>query len=883
MKKFLSLMLTLALIITTLALPITASAADIDLMAAGEQTITISYDAQFNNAAISETNKVKPGDSFTVDVKIAAENETTFDASDLSVKYDGAFFNLANVELTDSTNWESQTISNTEGNYVKLSSTKNVSFSATATTIATLTFNVANKAVTSKSYVLSAQQDTLFYDTNGKWYRVADSNLNDSKATIYVEANTVSATIDGNAIVNDNTYYKSTNLVLAYSGSNVTKAEYKLGEAEAVPFLNGALNSVELTEAGTYTVTVQAAGLEPVVYTFTYVKEDVNVKLTPSTDNVTVNQGGTVTIPVKITGLPAGKKASMVKFKAVSDNAKVTLATTSPAEIKDGFVVYGDAANSASIDENAIVANLVFNVAEDAEFGDVKFTFSDEDLALETSVIDPSATKIVADPSVVTSTIIPAGNFATLSDPRSRTQWTGTDNQAYDITVAPVANATVKYTKAAKGTSVATDNLATFYANSTEATDNKIPVNSEETIYVVAKIGSQYQLIGPFDNGTAPVFYDATAPVVSGSADMTSWVSTLNAAYNHDVTAITAEDSESGSGVVAEKQYSTDNGATLKALTEDGKIAIAQGTSVKPDNTSYAIFFKDRAGNLSTGKVVKLMLDGDAPTISGTSVGVQENGKKELIFTAADETSNVTVTVTGPNGDVAADTDNKYYAATNGNYTVTATDEAGNTTTYTFDNVVLETLSSAAGLSVSVVKGKALKDNGFIPEGDERLTAFGGTNGTFTYAKIKVMDMSNATSTVTLDGEAKEGEFEVTTAGEHSVVVTTTNSANSNDVKTATYKFKIVTDQKDMPSVDGDGRYNMLDFALVRKVVGGTTDGVLPNADSEFAGGIFSGDVNGDFTLTAADYDAILESLRAGKIPGTYTFDIMNYVAPTGE
>ena len=882
MKKFLSLMLTLALIITTLALPITASAADIDLMAAGDQTITISYDAQFNNAAISETNKVKPGDSFTVDVKIAAENETTFDASDLSVKYDGAFFNLANVELKDSANWISDQISNTEGNYVKLSSTKNVSFSATATTIATLTFNVANKAVTSKSYVLSAQQDTLFYDTNGKWYRVADSNLNDSKATIYVEANTVSATIDGNAIVNDNTYYKSTNLALAYLGSNVTKAEYKLGDAAAVSFLSGASNSVELTEAGTYTVTVQAAGLEPVVYTFTYVKEDVNVTLTPSTDNVTVHQGGTVTIPVTISGLPEGKKASMVKFKAVSDNAKVTLTSASPAEIKNDFVVYGDAASSASIANGATVATLVFNVAEDADFGDVKFTFSDADLALETSVIDPSATKIVADPSVVTSTIIPTDAFATLSEPNNRTQWTGSDNQAYDITVAPVTNATVKYTKAAKGTSVATDNLATFYASSTEATNNKIPVNSEETIYVVAKIGSQYQLIGPFDNGTAPVFYDATAPVVSGSADMTSWVSTLNAAYNHDVTAITAEDSESGSGV-AEKQYSTDNGATLKALTEDGKIAIAQGTSVKPDNTSYAIFFKDKAGNLSTGKVVKLMLDGDAPTISGTSVGVQENGKKELKFTAADETSNVTVTVTGPNGDVAADTDNKYYAAANGNYTVTATDEAGNTATYTFENIALETLSSAAGLSVSVVKDKALKDNGFIPESDARLTAFGGTNGTFTYAKIKVMDMLNATSTVTLDSETKDGEFEVTTAGEHTVVVTTTNSANSNDVKTATYKFKIVTDQKDMPSVDGDGRYNMLDFALVRKVVGGTTDGVLPNADSEFAGGIFSGDVNGDFTLTAADYDAILESLRAGKIPGTYTFDIMNYVAPTGE
>ena len=59
MKKFLSLMLTLALIITTLALPITASAADISLQALVEdKTITVFY--------TPSASTVHPGEAFTI-------------------------------------------------------------------------------------------------------------------------------------------------------------------------------------------------------------------------------------------------------------------------------------------------------------------------------------------------------------------------------------------------------------------------------------------------------------------------------------------------------------------------------------------------------------------------------------------------------------------------------------------------------------------------------------------------------------------------------------------------------------------------------------------------------------------------------------------------
>ena len=73
MKKFLSLMLTLALIITTLALPITASAADISLMQgdSGTAKITVSYVAKdANGAVISDDNPVRPSETVKVEVSV---------------------------------------------------------------------------------------------------------------------------------------------------------------------------------------------------------------------------------------------------------------------------------------------------------------------------------------------------------------------------------------------------------------------------------------------------------------------------------------------------------------------------------------------------------------------------------------------------------------------------------------------------------------------------------------------------------------------------------------------------------------------------------------------------------------------------------------------
>ena len=79
-----------------------------------------------------------------------------------------------------------------------------------------------------------------------------------------------------------------------------------------------------------------------------------------------------------------------------------------------------------------------------------------------------------------------------------------------------------------------------------------------------------------------------------------------------------------------------------------------------------------------------------------------------------------------------------------------------------------------------------------------------------------------------------------------------------------------------MPSVDGDGYYDILDFSFVRRVVGQSTEGKLPGSEDGFTGGIFSGDVTGDLTLKADDFNAIIQALRDGKFKGEYDFPIFN-------
>ena len=183
MKKFLSLMLTLALIITTLALPITASAADISLQALVEdKTITVSY--------TPSASTVHPGEAFTIAVKATPSEDITLDSYVVDINYDGTQFALTNAETADLKKFDSDTTNA----YVRLiSETKDQAVTAAAgLELVTLNFTVKTTAVPSSYTTCILGDDTAFTVKNGNtidWFVLGPSII-DNKVTTTVAENT---------------------------------------------------------------------------------------------------------------------------------------------------------------------------------------------------------------------------------------------------------------------------------------------------------------------------------------------------------------------------------------------------------------------------------------------------------------------------------------------------------------------------------------------------------------------------------------------------------------------------------------------------------------------------------------------------------------------
>ena len=888
MKKFLSLMLTLALIITTIAVPLSAFAA---APKPGDDRLTITFDAQNAKGTINEQNKVKPGDTFTVAVKVKAQTGIKASSADITLKYDKSVFEYQKTE-GNTTDWTVKTFDKTDGCIVQLTNINDVSITNEDTTIGTITFKAVG--TTEAKYDLDSYTTTKLMVDDKDWYTVSAQNLTVNKAEIFVEANKVVAKVDGAEIpAKDYNYYNTTGITLSYEGTNVVSAIYQKEGGDETSFLSAetpaTAGSVAISDEGKYTVKVKAEGMtEAKTYTFNYYKTALDVKLKAVPDKAQYKAGETITIPVTISGLPENKTASVVKFKVTADSEDVTL--TEPA-LDNGYVKYDSTEDGkTALSNNGVVATLKYTVSETAKNGNVKFTFSDEGLALTTAAINPQDTPIAFDAKTKTVTIVPnKEHFATVSAPDNKKAWSGDDAKPYDLSVTPEQGAEVKYIKSSGA--VDTSDLAARWNDGTSIDKGnlKIEVNSGDTIYVFAKIGDVYDYVGKYENGKE-IFYDATAPVINNStADMTEWASTVENNYELNLTGkITAIDEMSQ---VGDGFYYTAPGVTEATKAENNKIIIAQGTSVKDTDETYKVYVKDRAGNISEGKTVKLMLDGDKPEITDQNIGVETDGKIKLSFTAKDVTSGIKtkkmikeVAEGEAEVEITPDSNGDYYVTQTGNYILTVTDNANNSTTYKFENVEFSNITEATSLSVKVVKNNTeYASKRFFNSEATELDGFtdsdgNKTNGKFTYVNLKLDTQEGTTSEVTLDGnkvETPEDGFEVTAVGKHTVVVKTTNSKNSGNTKAATYYFEIVNGE-DMPSVDGDGYYDILDFSFVRRVVGQSTEGKLPGSEDGFTGGIFSGDVTGDLTLKADDFNAIIQALRDGKFKGEYDFPIFN-------
>lgn len=894
MKKFLSLMLTLALIITTLALPITASAADISLQALVEgKTITVSY--------TPSASTVHPGETFTIGVKATPSADITLDSYVVDINYDGTQFTLNNEETADLKKFDS----NTTNAYVRLiSETKDQAVTvADGLNLVTLNFTVKDTAVPNSYTTCILGDDTAFNVKNGNtidWF-VLGSNITDNQVTTTVAENTYTVKIDENELVPGKTYYKTSGVTVSVTGSGIESV--KVNEESLTAGGEGAYTKV-LTVGGEYTVKVKVIGKDEESKSFTLNTETIAAKLiTDFAANASgYKKGENFSVPVKITGLGTSAQAAMVSFK-VEAAAGLTLDTTALGtgvtyDAENKTVMYGNTAGETGLGNDALVATLKFNVEDAAVYGVNSVTISDAKLALVKD-IDPTADSIGNEINTQKVVVVPTADFGTLPADITTKAW---KNTAYPVAVTPADDAvSVKYLAVGELTSVDTttqSGLKAIYDNAQAVANATVTVDSENNYVIVARVGDDtnavYQHVGTLTPGTN-AWYDGTNPTVDiAEMDILTGVQDAKDGYSLDVSKLKKYDKLSGVKTI---EYSLD-GNTYTEFTGDTIDLAAQNFS---GNVTFKV--TDNVGNSVISSGYALKLDKDDPTVNNMAVGaVKADASKDITADIVDDGSVVTgsvITVKVYKG--ASDSDEltlidavkalgdgevvtlsdgvaTYNTTSAGRYYFVATDAAGHEA-FASVKATFQTLDKASGIKVKVYAKATDYVAGFKTKADADLTDFSGTNGSFTYVAVKV-DAPNTgyENTVTLkkgeeEAAAYTDESAITEIGDYELTVTTTHSTNKSDSQSATYKFSIVA-EKDMPSPNDDKRFNIIDFAMVRQLV--DLGKALPTAENGFSGGIFSGDVTGDLTVNGYDYADIIRSVRAGEKPGAYTFNVFN-------
>lgn len=683
MKKFLSLMLTLALIITTLALPITASAEDIALESPGN--ITVNYTLP--------TDSVHPGDIFDVTVKLTASAETTKTTVNgyvLDFDYDASKLVLQN-ETTDASSSDPEIKINTKAGgtdkFIRISSTTQKVLDETTKSIdvTTLKFKVAENVDVNSPYSFVLRSDNAtrtsvsLYDTDTKetdGYRgskILSKTAEETKVTF--TANTYTIKKGDTSIENDKTYYGIKEAeTYTIAGTNIETVNVKKGEEiiEASKGEDGKYTfTAEIpTVATTYTITVKVIGKDPVTTTFTITNEEVNVAIGID-DSINIPDTGLVpgaelTVPVSVTGVGGAIKAAMISFKVEYDNNVLELNTTdldTNVTCSNGIFTYGDnnAGPEVLITENGkVFANLKFTVKNDlaAGFGEKSVKIVPKGLALAKD-IDPGKDSIGVNTDIRYFVVVPTAAFAVAAPDSNVTTWT---KDVYNVTINDVKDgAKVRYAVVNSETlneeQKTQSGLATLYGTEENITGTTFKINQAGKYYaVIAMIGGEhakvYQLITVDSKDTIKSLYDSVKPEVDDTAITVEGVKASDdAGFDFKLNGLLISKQE-GLSIVNKLEYALSNTETIaddKWTNVDGfsKDNLANtNINLKDMNFNGKIYFRatDEAGNVSDNSAgVALKLDKDAPVITNIEKSsITAEGKYTLSSTVTDEGSNIT-------------------------------------------------------------------------------------------------------------------------------------------------------------------------------------------------------------------------------------------------
>lgn len=870
-----------------------------------------------------EHNQYVSGDIFTAEVKMTGLADEK--AAGVGI---GAFetrINFDNTKLDVSVMESNISIVKQEGDNISLNADE-------VNNIATINFKAIDKLTTGASTLTIGHSTTSgensVIDKDYASYSVTDNNLTETPLSINVAKNVNKVTVDDEEVTAGTTptFTKAEGVTVKFTSTDANASATIAKDSTYIENIDKT-NGYKAESSGIYTVTVYTVeGKE--TFSFTLVTETVEAILDSEISNKSETgyaPGSTFEVPVTISGL-GDKEAAMVTFDVMDvDRDSVTLTSVTnennnaeftdvPAEGKNTAkytVKVGTTGAEAGIANNGTVVTLTFTVKDSvAKYGGEKFYFDNEDVALVTDAINPAACKASWKNNGHKITIVPADNakFVTVTAPADQS-WT---NQPYDLAVADVegVSCSVAYVWKDANDTVNTDqktleelwNVATFLPY-----DNKtIKINDDaKTLYVLAELDDVYQLVEKIE--AKDTMYDTTDPqIVVTNANDNKWVKDE---FVLDLSNIAVTDSKSGASTTI--QYKLGD-TTAEFTTADGAIKVTESGKL-------TIKGFDNAGNSNTAETT-VKVDKVAPTIDIKEFAISTDGKRATLITVSDTESGVdTVKYTKVESAEAIPGDDAVYTTlteNNGSYElserevgthyfyVVVTDKVGHATVER-TSVTIEKLTSASVMEVSVIRSSssslpvtkaAFKTTTAIDEAYSTMN-YGGSNGKFTYVKINVAKPKEGYKNVVKINGVEESEnsaggvskildynqltFNEGVEGiDYTVEITTSNNNDTTDTKTDTYKFSIVKPD-DMVSVNNDKYFNIIDFALIKRVIanktGEDTD-VIPVADDNFKGGIFSGDLNGDFTLTTADYEVIITSIKAGKVHGQYTFDKLNRV-----
>lgn len=919
MKKYLSLVLAVALVLTTLVVPMSASAAVPGV------TVTLEV-VDADGKAINAENPAYAGDTVTVKAIAKAETETTFE--EVMIRYSYVDANVTVGAINDTAH-----ISHDENmNYITyVAHNESTTIKTEEETVFTQEFTVNEIGATESAFTLKAT--TSMFDNDEEDEAVITA-VNGTLVTAVGSA-TAQISVDNEYIDiptgATTTYYSSTALSVKVNvtAGNLDYANVYLGDAEEATYTlaeNG--TAQEINTAGTYTVKVKVKGGVETTYTFTYVAEDIDAKVTIG--DVTGQADGYVkeadiTVPVSLKGLATDAKASYVDFKVTYDSTVLSLATTDAEPITYGEatesenmvtvpVLYGDKVSGEAPIGNEKIVDLAFKVLDTAAYGTTAITIAGVEYALETNSVDPTAGgELGVDKNSVNITVKPADGEWPVITNNNGDEWS---KDPYTATVSTVDGVTVKYL--ATTTVYTEDNKATIYEDANAISvnvNNGILVNNDElTYYVVAAVGENptiYEYIGVLDNkldDTAPVLDTTGIASLQSELETAGW--TAVSAEAPTTLTLTVDDltvADNGSDITG-FYYSYDNSEwTDAAVTE---------ISVTASQTALYIKAVDAMGNASEeSEKITLYYDGDLPAVSAAEGGFAEDGvSKNIAITGVGDTTSGVETIKVYNAEstqytTAADvesavtdgakiqsityvdgtTDYTATASTEGYYYVVVTDKAGNKK---IAEVNIESLEGvvAAEITVKIDKYGDVAKAAFLTDVELGSYANIDSNGTFTYINIVPVASEGLTTKLTLkkDNTVVSGYENVDSItldatltedapaeGEYVLTVYTVDADDENNNAEATYTFSIATSQENMMSVNKNNSYTALDLGRLTKLTAsGTVD--APGVDDKFDGGLFSADVNADLQYTADDVTAVLNAIRGGKFVGIYDFAIMN-------